>query len=83
MEKRILEVKNGGAMLKIGVTRLRKADGTENIAFYFGDKLVLETSLSKFEKDKKRLSDCGTYITIMAFLEIGRASCRERVYSYV
>lgn len=77
MEKKILEVKNGGAMLKIGVTRLRKADGTENIAFYFGDKLVLETSLSKFEKDKKRLSDCGTYITIMAFLELEQKIQKE------
>ena len=52
MEKRILEVKNGGAMLKIGVTRLRKADGTENIAFYFGDKIP-----TKYNAGRKGSSD--------------------------
>ena len=70
MVKKVLKIRNRGTVIEVSVIRLKKANGEEKICFYFGDKLVLETSLSKFEKDKKRLSDYGAYMTIQAFLEL-------------
>ena len=72
MRRKILEIANKNTVVEVGVVRVKKADGTEKICFYFGDKLVLETSLSRFDKDKEKMADYGVYLSIHFFLDLER-----------
>ena len=72
MRRKVLEIANKNTVVEVGVVRVKKADETEKICFYFGDKLVLETSLSRFDKDKEKMADYGVYLSIHFFLDLER-----------
>ena len=46
MRRKILEIANKNTVVEVGVVRVKKADGTEKICFYFGDKLGFNTRFS-------------------------------------